>query len=156
MKTIEQHKKDGTYQKCRHEGRGIPIDPLQAISNPEGLTKLAAEKWAEIVPPLLEAGLITIIDLPELQDAFVQYGIAQDCLNYVEENFETHAAYLVSLNLCKGQCDLLAKYAAYMDRYNKIMHKFGVTPIERAKIRLNPEKKEDDDDFIKEMMTKGA
>ena len=157
MKTLEEHKADGTYRKDRHGTARISFAQLEEISIPESLNKIAAAKWTEIVPELFQKGLITNVDLPELTDAFVHYGSAQECLIYITENFETVADYLQSLNLCKGQINLFAQYSAAMEYYNKIMHKFGATPAERGKIRVHEEKKEDkDDEFIKALMKNGA
>lgn len=140
MKTVEQHKKDGTYRKDRHEGRGVTLDTVVELKPPKKLTKEAKEKWNEIIPVLTKAGLISIVDQPILEDAFIQLGIAIDAINYVNANFKNYADYINSLNLCKGQLSLLSQYSVAMERFNGIMKKFGVTPYERGKIKLNPNK----------------
>ena len=155
-KSTEDHIKDGTYRPARHANRGVSFSTLDFMSIPEELNKAAADQWEIIIPQLLEKGLITEVDLPELKDAFIHYGTAQDCLSYVNENFENHAAYLASLNLCKGQCNLLNSYSSSMDYYNKIMHKFGATPMERMKIKVEPKKEDGADTFMKTLMEKGA
>lgn len=155
-KSIEDHIKDGTYNVTRHRNRGVSFESLEQMSVPEELNKAAAEKWETIIPQLMEKGLITEVDFPELKDAFIHYGTAQDCLSYVNENFPNHAEYLASLNLCKGQCNLLNSYSSCMDYYNKIMHKFGATPMERMKIKVEPKKEDAGDDFIKALMKTGA
>lgn len=153
-KSIDQHIKDGTYRKDRHANRGVKLDALQEMSIPENLNKAASDKWGEIIPPLLEAGLISVVDMPELTDAFLHYGFAQDCLNMVMEAHASVADYLAQLNKFKD-VDLIAEYSKNMERFNRTMHKFGVTPQERAKIKFEPKKEDEGDNFIKELMGNG-
>lgn len=154
IKSTEDHIKDGTYRKDRYENRGVTLDTLKEVSIPENLNRAAAEKWAEIIPALQDAGLISRVDLPELTDAFLHYGFAQDCLNTVLENFGSTAEYLSQLNKFKD-VDLVAKYSEYMDYFNRIMHKFGITPTERAKIKVQPKKEDEADNFIKSLRGNG-
>lgn len=155
FKSTEDHIKDGTYRKCRHENRGISLDTVAEISVPDVLNKIASDKWEEIIPPLVAAGLVAPVDMPELTNAFVAYGVAQECLNYVNENFDSSAAYLAQINLCKGQVDMLKRYEECMDKYNRIMHKFGATPMERAKIKIQPKQEDAEDDLIKALSGNG-
>ena len=154
IKSNEEHLKDGTYRKDRHENRGVTLDALKEISIPDGLNKAAAEKWTEIVPTLQENGLITIVDLPTITDAFIQYGAAQDCLDTVMENFSSIADYWAQLNKFKD-VDLIAKYNESMDIYKRTMEKYGVTPAGRAKIKLQPKKEDEADAFIKTLRGNG-
>lgn len=150
-KSAEEHKKDGTYRKCRHEGLGFNMDALIEIETPDSLTDAAKSKWGEVIPALAEKGLISIVDLPELIDAFEHYGIAQECINFVKANYPTFGDYLANINVCKGQINLLETYSKEMERYNRTMHRFGVTPIDRAKIKL-PSKKIDKDAEGRELL----
>lgn len=154
IKSIEEHLKDGTYRKDRHANRGVTLDAVKEISIPENLNSFAAERWTEIVPSLQDAGLISSVDIPELTDAFLHYGFAQDCINTVLENFGNTAEYLSQLNKFKD-VDLVAKYSEYMEYFNRIMHKFGVTPTERAKIKVQPKKDDEADSFIKSLRGNG-
>lgn len=154
IKSTEEHIKDGTYRKDRHQGRGVQLDAVSEISIPDGLNKAAAEKWQEIVPALQEAGLVSAVDIPELTDAFLHYGFAQDCLGKVLDGYESAADYLSQLNKFKD-VDLVAKYSEYMGSYNKIMHRFGATPTERAKIKIQPKKEDEADSFIKSLRGNG-
>ena len=82
-KSVEDHKANGTYKPSRHDGRGITIEPLEKLPAPINLSKRASDKWDELVPAMLEAGLISIVDTVILKDAFISYDIAQDCLEKV-------------------------------------------------------------------------
>lgn len=154
IKSTEEHIKDGTYRKDRHQGRGVELEAVAEISIPDELGRAAAEKWQEIVPALQKAGLVSAVDIPELTDAFLHYGFAQDCIRKVQESFESAADYLSQLNKFKD-VDLLAKYSEYMESYNRTMHRFGVTPTERAKIRIQPKKEDEADSFIRSLRGNG-
>lgn len=41
IKSTEEHIKDGTYRKDRHENRGVSLDALKEISIPEELNNAA-------------------------------------------------------------------------------------------------------------------
>lgn len=154
IKSTEDHLKDGTYRKDRHEGRGVSLEPLAEISTPEILNKAAAEKWEEIVPVLQQNGLVSAVDLPTITDAFIQYGAAQECLDTVLEEFGSIAAYWAQLNKFKD-VDLVAKYNESMDIYKRTMEKYGVTPAARARIKIQPKKEDEADAFIKSLRGNG-
>lgn len=151
-KSIEEHKSNGTYKPSRHDGRGISIEPLETLPAPVSLSKRAAEKWNEIVPAMLAAGLVSVVDAVILKDAFISYDIAQDCLEQVNA-YENYGEYLQNLDKIK-QMNLLDVYKEHMNRFHKIMMKFGVTPEARTRMRVKPKEK-DTNDFLKEMMGNG-
>lgn len=151
-KSVEDHIANGTYKKSRHEGRGITIEPLEKLPPPQSLSKRAAEKWDEIVPAMLSAGLVSVVDAVILKDAFVSYDIAQDCLEKVDA-YDTYGEYLRGVDKTK-QINLLDCYIQHMNRFHKIMMKFGVTPEARTRMRVKPKEKEDGD-LLKELMGNG-
>ncbi len=151
-KSIEEHKNNGTYKPSRHDGRGISIEPLETLPAPVSLSKRAAEKWNEIVPAMLAAGLVSVVDAVILKDAFITYDIAQDCLEQVNA-YENYGEYLQNLDKIK-QMNLLDVYKEHMNRFHKIMMKFGVTPEARTRMRVKPKEK-DTNDFLKELMGNG-
>lgn len=151
-KSVEDHIKNGTYKPFRHEGRGITIEPLETLPAPVSLSKRAAEKWEEIVPAMLSAGLVSVVDAVILKDAFISYDIAQDCLEKVNA-YESYGEYLANLDKIK-QMNLLDVYKEHMNRFHKIMMKFGVTPEARTRMRVKPKEK-DDSDFLKSLMGNG-
>ena len=104
-KSVEDHIANGTYKKSRHEGRGITIEPLEKLPAPPSLSKRASEKWDEIVPAMLSAGLVSVVDAVILKDAFTSYDIAQDCLEQVN-GYESYGVYLRGIDKTK-QMNLL-------------------------------------------------
>ncbi len=151
-KSVEDHKANGTYKPSRHDGRGITIEPLEKLPAPINLSKRASDKWDELVPAMLEAGLISIVDTVILKDAFISYDIAQDCLEKVNA-YESYGEYLSNLDKIK-QMNLLDVYKEHMNRFHKIMMKFGVTPEARTRMRVKPKEK-DDQDFLKGLVGNG-
>ena len=151
-KSVEEHKSNGTYKPSRHDGRGISIEPLETLPAPVSLSKRAAEKWNEIVPAMLAAGLVSVVDAVILKDAFISYDIAQDCLEQVNA-YENYGEYLRNLDKIK-QMNLLDVYKEHMNRFHKIMMKFGVTPEARTRMRVKPKEK-DTNDFLKELIGNG-
>lgn len=151
-KSVEEHKSNGTYKPSRHDGRGISIEPLETLPAPVSLSKRAAEKWNEIVPAMLAAGLVSVVDAVILKDAFISYDIAQDCLEQVNA-YENYGEYLQNLDKIK-QMNLLDVYKEHMNRFHKIMMKFGVTPEARTRMRVKPKEK-DTNDFLKELVGNG-
>lgn len=101
---------------------------------------------------MLSAGLISIVDAVILKDAFISYDIAQDCLKQVD-GYASYGEYLSSIDKTR-QMNLLDSYTQHMNRFHKIMMKFGVTPEARTKMRVKPKEK-DDDDLLKELMGNG-
>ena len=151
-KSVEDHIKNGTYKPSRHEGRGITIEPVEKLPPPVSLSKKAAEKWEEMVPAMISAGMVSIVDAVILKDAFTSYDIAQDCLEQVN-GYESYGVYLKGLDKTR-QMNLLDVYKEHMNRFHKIMMKFGVTPEARTRMRVKPKEKEDGD-FLKSLMGNG-
>lgn len=151
-KSTEDHIANGTYKPSRHDGRGITIEPLDTLPAPISLSKRAAEKWEEMVPAMLNAGLVSVLDAVILKDAFTSYDIAQDCLEKVN-GYDSYGEYLRNLNKTT-QMNLLDVYTQQMNRFHKIMMKFGVTPEARTRMRVKPKEKEGSD-FLKDLMGNG-
>ena len=152
-KSVEEHIANGTYKPSRHAGRGISIEPLEKLPAPIDLSKRAAEKWEEMVPAMLSAGLVSVVDAIILKDAFISYDIAQDCLEKVN-GYASYGEYLSNLDKIK-QMNLLDVYTAHMNRFHKIMMKFGVSPEARTRMRVKPKEK-DENDFFDELMKNGG
>lgn len=151
-KSTEEHIANGTYKPSRHDGRGITIEPVEKLPPPVSLSKKAAEKWEEMVPAMISAGMVSIVDAVILKDAFTSYDIAQDCLEQVN-GYESYGVYLKGLDKTR-QMNLLDVYTQQMNRFHKIMMKFGVTPEARTRMRVKPKEKEGSD-FLKDLMGNG-
>lgn len=142
-KTTEQHKKEGTYKKSRHEETAHDYSAMTDMEPPECLTAKAKEVWKRMVPDLVNIGAVEI-DRTELTDAFLNYGSAQCCLEQLEG--VDLGEYLGGLNKVKD-VNLFDEYNKYMDKFNKIMHKYGVSPESRTRMRIKPKEQQAKDLF---------
>lgn len=148
-KSTEEHQKNGTYRPSRHDGRGLTLEPVERLPPPPSLSDRAADKWNEIVPAMVSAGLVSIVDAVMLKDAFTSYDIAQDCLDEVN-GYESYGAYLRALDKTR-QMNLLDVYKEHMDRFHKFMMKFGETPEARMKMRVHQKDDSEDDDLLSQI-----
>jgi P27 family predicted phage terminase small subunit len=152
-KPVEQHKQDGTFQKCRHEDRGTQLEPIETLPCPASLTGEALEKWEEIVPNLCKADLVTETDAPVLEHAFHCYGLARNLRKIAAAYPGGEAKYIESLDRMKK--DVLFESLRYMQEFEKIMYKFGMTPVERARIKGTVKPEEDEDSAVKNIIGNG-
>lgn len=155
MKSKEQHRLEGTYQKCRHEDRGITVAKVQGLSRPKSLkNKQTKDAWETIVPQLCENQLVTLVDGPELEHAFYCYDKAMECRKQLE-SFADMPTYYKSLKF--HEKDLTAEYRRWMAAWEKVMYKFGITPVEASRVRTNVKKDGDDlaDELIKQLTGNG-
>lgn len=152
-KPVEQHKQDGTYQKCRHADRGTQLEPVKTLPCPASLTDEAAEKWDEIVPGLCGAELVTGADVPVLEHAFHCYGLALNLRKIAAQYPGGEAKYIASLDRMKK--DVVYESLRYMQEFEKIMYKFGITPVERARIKGNVKPEDDEDSAVKGIIGNG-
>lgn len=140
-KAVEAHKLDGTYRADRHADRGVELDKIVNIKTPQGLTKEARKMWKMIIPPLCEAGIVSVIDYPALEEAFRCYGTAKQCYARAQSLANGDVSEYLQ-NLTRMDTNLMNEYLRHMERFDKIMVKFGMTPVERAKIRGSKKEKE--------------
>ena len=155
-KSIEEHKANGTYRPSRHDNRGMKIEPVEMLTAPEFLSEKAKQTWNDIIFPLIEAGSISIVDKSILTDAFINYDNAIECLDYIRGSGSI-PTYLKTLNKIKD-CNLWEEYNKSMNKFNKIMMKFGVTPAERARIKLDTKKSQESttDELFHDLMKNGG
>ena len=145
-KSTEEHQKNGTYRPSRHDGRGLTLEPVAMLPPPPSLSERAADKWNEIIPAFVSAGLVTVVDAVMLKDAFTHYDIAQDCLDEVN-GYESYGAYLRDLDKTRN-INLLDSYTEHMNLFHKYMMKFGESPEARFKMRVQPKDNSEDEDLL--------
>lgn len=139
----ETHKQNGTYRKDRHEGTGIKFNPAKEIPLPEKITnEKTITTWNTIIPSLCEKGLVSIVEVPILEYAFECYQNAKLCETAID-NLGGVCAYLTQLDY--KQKDLTKYQKDYMNEFNSIMFKFGITPAENPKVRQASNKKDEND-----------
>lgn len=152
-KSKAQHIKDGTYQKCRHETRGTKLELVTCgIDCPSSIQGTAREVWSAVIPELSKAGLITLVDAPQLEHAFKCYQYAMQCRETIEKKGGI-IKYLAGLEF--REKNLADEELKYMQEWERILWKYGMTPVEASKIKNNIKKEEDDDELIKSIMGQG-
>lgn len=142
MKSVEQHKLDGTYQPCRHADRGTRMEKIEGVDCPPTIKNKTVRKlWRELVGHLCLNELVTLVDVPILEYAFYCYEKAQECRAEFEK-FATVPDYLKSLKF--HEKDMTKEYRYWIREWASVMYKFGMTPVESSKVRTNI--KPDDED----------
>ena len=135
-KTVEQHKLEGTYQKCRHEGRATnaSLEPLTGAECPADITGKARDVWQLQVAELCSFKRVNRLTLPVLEHAFRAYKRALECQRAIDDAGGL-AAY--SASLVPGQADLSIRERQYRKDYADLIDTFGVTPVGAARIHTS-------------------
>lgn len=141
-KTTAQHKADGTLRSNRHSDRSDHQWPSNLPEPPADLTPYALRMWrryVEIAPP----GIIATIDFETLEQACRWAAIASELTTFVEHN--------------PLQIDVLKAAATATQKYYGYTSKLGLSPVDRARIKLDTGTNEDDDPMVKLLkMTESA
>lgn len=153
MKSVEQHIQDGTYQPCRHADRGTSLVKIEGLACPSTIKDKSIRKlWDQQVGALCEHGLVTIVDAPELEHGYYCYMKAMECRKVLEQ-FDSAPAYYKTLQF--HEKDLTAEYRRWMHEYEKVLYKFGMTPVEASKVRTNVKPGDDSEDFLNKLIGEG-
>lgn len=153
MKSVQQHIQDGTYQPCRHADRGTTVAKIEGLACPPTITNKNVKKlWNQQVGELCQNELVTIVDAPELEHAFYCYEKAMECREKLEK-FENAPAYYAQLKF--HEKDITAEYRKWMHEYEKVLYKFGMTPVEASKVRTNIKKNDDQDEILRALIGNG-
>lgn len=102
-------------QPCRINTREPQIPTANAPKPPSWLGSYGKERWEELAPVLVSAGLLTTGDLPAFEQLCDEYdAIRRDPLS-----------------------------AGGRDRYRKLLTEFGLTPSSRSRIKATSEPPKD-------------
>lgn len=124
-KPVEEHVKNGTYKPGRHGPLpAAPDDPTGPPAKPADLSGDAAGFWDRVVP--LIATIARDRDAPMLAEMCFFWGQMQRLKAEVEAASPLDTTYnrlLVGLGICT-------------DKFDRIAAKFGLTPQDRAKLKV--------------------
>lgn len=121
-KPIEQHKREGTYQPCRHSGpRPVIVSPVK----PDDLSGGAGDVWDSLSPHVATLGIYTAADAMALRLL---------C--------ESFALYIKNCDQLKSDGNQIGnkEHPAVRSRSRhfrealELMRQFGMTPASRNKI----------------------
>lgn len=129
-KTTAEHLAAGTYKPCRH---GKRMDTKESESTrptkPRGLPKEAAKLWDAVVDYLLGRGVVDSIDATELEMMCRLWNLTRAALAIAEKDPTNKNARVAA--------------TAYATRFEAVASRFGMTPVDRARLVMRDvEKKE--------------
>jgi len=128
-KTIEEHKKAGTYRKDRHASRAVgEAKPAKDKSPPASLPTTMHTQWADAVADLEDVGVVTKTDLAMLERAFVQLGNSMKLQAKFEESLRNDEA--TPSDMSKFQSATSSATASYLRLLLEV----------RRAVKLNPKR----------------
>ncbi|HRW25565.1 MAG TPA: hypothetical protein P5298_14245 [Spirochaetia bacterium] len=128
-KTVEEHKKAGTYRKDRHAARASgEAKPAKDKAPPASLPADLHGHWYDAVADLEDIGIVTKTDLAMLERAFVQLGNSMKLQAKFEESLRNDEA--TPSDMSKFQSATSSATASYLRL---------VLEVRRA-VKLNPKK----------------
>lgn len=135
-KTTIQHKKDGTYQPCRHAGDSVPAG---MVVSPIPLTEPEQSYFDQLADMFHRQNLSTELD------SFSVAALAHAIVDYLHhrEGARGEGSIAVSdkgVEYLSGRHNAMA--AAYK-RMTQLMSKFGMTPVDRTGLECGVDSDED-------------
>lgn len=115
---------------------------VTAIEPPTGLSKRTKEAWNLTIPCLLNMGVLGPLDLPLLEQGFVNLDEcykAQKALKDFDKRYKDEPIEVV----IKKRQQIRAWYSQSLSDSVKIFSRFGISPEARSHLNLTPQ---DDDD----------
>jgi P27 family predicted phage terminase small subunit len=138
----------------RHRGAGEPRPDPSVPPCPDWLDDQAKQAWAQVVPPLAAAGMLSVVDGNALARYVTYWGrwraaqafLAKHGAVYPVKDEAGHVKCLVQV----PQVAIAAKLGALLARLEQ---EFGMTPSARTRIRAAPsDGDEAEDDPLQEFM----
>jgi hypothetical protein len=131
-KLASKHKLDGTYRQDRHatrlEAAAFPSAPLQ-LSPPESLREDGKRQWQIVLDTLPDCVLKNCDEGKLYQLSFIRQQ-----LNDVQLAIEQSAV----------DVKLITTYLKLSAQYDRLARQFGLSPIDRAAMKVEEPKKEQD------------
>lgn len=135
-KPIAQHVLDGTY---RHDRHADTWQPTGEPETPDWLGPDAQALWQSIVPPLVASGVATALDAAELAALCDWWGMYRQAIDKLPTLDPDSKLYF------KTQMIAVTSFK----QFSAIASKFGLTPSDRAKLQVTPQKVSALDGFVR-------
>jgi P27 family predicted phage terminase small subunit len=116
---------NGGFRKDRHGVRGDVAPPPGVPEKPSDLSEPAGWLWDQVVPGLVEMGVVGRLDTPELVEMCRWYGRYRRCAEVMD------GADLSD----KGSYRIVIQTSMTWQRFESIASRFGLTPIDRSKLQ---------------------
>lgn len=133
---------------------GLDLKPKLGVPEmPEWLLPVAKDKWREVVPLVVEMGVLALADgtlLAAYCQVYARWRDAEEKLDEQGTEIETTFANGDSKGVMTSpQVGIAAKW---LDKLNQLGAQFGLSPTSRSRINLPPpaEEKDDKDKFLEE------
>lgn len=125
-KSIAQHRADGTYREDRHGERAAIEDALDGkLERPKHLDGEAKKHWDLVVAQLKDASIAKAIDQVSLLAMCEAWALYRKCYPLLMDNpFDK---------------DLRITTYTALDRWNYFAQRFGLTPADRSKLKVESE-----------------
>jgi P27 family predicted phage terminase small subunit len=133
-KAIESHLIEGTYRADRHGDVAGQILPAGTPIKPAGMSEYSGKLWDQVVTELTSEGVAKRIDtiaLAEMCQWYARYRKSSDEFDLMKPK-------------AKGANKMLQQALASWKEFEKSMSKFGLTPADRAKLRITDTKPNED------------
>ena len=137
-KPLEKHKREGTFQACRHAG---PEPELVDPQEPEGLTGDALKMWRKYAPIIGEMGIYTKADELAFRMLCDSYALYVAACEDIEENGPYQTQVNRMGNVYYTDNPSVKQRSKHWREVIDICRQFGLTPS--ARTGLHVEKKED-------------
>lgn len=135
-KPTNQHKKEGTFQPCRHAGDNVAVS---AVETPIPLTEEEQQYFDRISGWLLKQNLCTELD------GIAIAAMAQALVDYVHHRESARGGAAIDVSE-KGVRFLGADFNAMRSSQKMLNHylsKFGMTPVDRTGLECGEDSGED-------------
>ncbi len=120
----------GTYQACRDGPLAEQVRPGGTPTIPEGLHDDAKAFWNAVVPGLVAMGVATAVDSFELGEMCKWWERYQRFGKQLDELLDDAGPS------APGAFRVLANAGNAWERFDRIASKFGLTPADRSKLRV--------------------
>lgn len=137
MKTVQEHKADGTYQPCRHEERAKNSERfnyLEKLPAPKNKKLNTAGKafYKKFGADAVSQGILTALDLPLLELAAYKYQEVEGC----REQMGGDVPEFLHVHKITVQNALVSYYKSSQLELIEILKVLGASPATREKISV--------------------
>lgn len=121
VKSVEQHKRDGTFRKCRHKQLGEVEESLDdQLKCPKDITGLQRKFYLDAVSHLTKLGTLKETDDKAIRHAAQLYELVEKTGKLVRND--------------PTDKDARCSYTAYSEKYMSYLKEFGFTPATRGRV----------------------
>lgn len=146
-KPVKLHQAEGTYTHYDHGKRHgeIDIDQLDGTMpvKPTKMPAAANKLWDLLSDRLHGVGVLSEIDAPKLEALCVLFYNMQRLQTLI---FKTPLSDVPSIDFERVE----RRYTALSKQFDSLGSEFGLSPVDRARLRAMPSDKDDKDDDLRE------